>query len=141
MQIRLNDGSIIDALVNVDSSGNIIGGAGSGSGITPVLIKSLAGTNLINLKSTAGKLYGVQLCNTGATWVYVKLYDLAVLPVLATDVPKIIVGIPPGGRCEVNRPAGATFANGISLGLLGGVVDTDTTAIALSQVVGTIDIG
>ncbi len=111
-------------------------------GVAPTVVNSAASTNLTSLKAAAGQVFGVQLSNSGAAWAFLKLYNKASAPVLASDVPAMIIGIPPGGRCEVNRVMGNPFSTGIAYAIVGGATgaaNTDTTAVAVNQVVGTID--
>lgn len=111
--------------------------ATTGGTLTSKII-SAATTNATVVKASAGQVYGIQLSNSGATWAFVKLYNKATAPTVGTDATIEVIGIPPGGRCEINRPIGMPFAAGIGLAITAGFADTDTAAVAAGQVVGSI---
>lgn len=111
-------------------TGRTTGGASMGKAI------SAATTNATLLKSSAGTIYGVSASNSGASWAYLKLYNKASAPVVGTDVPVKVIGIPPGQQVQsVDPDMGVAFATGISYAITAGAADNDTTAVALNQVV------
>jgi hypothetical protein len=71
---------------------------------------------------------------------FVKLYNKATAPVLASDVPAMILPVPAAvagvpGVCTL--PIGFNgfrFALGLGIAITGAVGDTDTTAVAAGQV-------
>jgi len=98
-----------------------------------------ATTNLVNARSTAGNLFELTVSNPTATPAFVKLYNKASAPVVATDVPVMTIPIAansffsfvPGGQ-------GKRFATGISLAVTGAIAATDATAtVAGIQINGT----
>lgn len=98
-------------------------------------INSAASTNLTSVKATAGTVYGVAAFNAGAAAAYVKLYNKASAPALATDVPVLVIPVPAGTSVVFSLCAlGHRFGTGIALAITGGVADTDTTAVAAAQV-------
>lgn len=103
---------------------------------TPYTLNSAAGTNLAAIKASAGTLYGLAGFNAGAAAAFVKLYNKASAPVLATDVPVLVVPIPAGGAMPpVHLGAlGHRFAAGIAIAVTGGAADTDATAVTAAQV-------
>lgn len=103
---------------------------------TPYALNSAATTNLGAIKASAGTLFALAGSNSGAGLAYVKLYNKASAPVLATDVPALVVPIPAGGAMPpVNLGAlGHRFALGIAIAVTGGAADTDATAVAAGQV-------
>lgn len=103
---------------------------------TPYTLNSAAGNNLAAIKASAGTLYGLAGFNNGAGLAYVKLYNKATAPVLASDVPVLVVPIPAGGAMPpVNLGAlGHRFAAGIAIAVTGGAADTDATAVTAGQV-------
>lgn len=111
--------------------------ATTGGTLTSKII-SAATTNATVVKASAGQVYGIQLSNSGAAWAFVKVYNKATAPTVGTDATIEVIGIPPGGRCEINRPIGMPFAAGIGLAITAGFADTDTAAVAAGQVVGSI---
>lgn len=98
-------------------------------------INSAATTNLTSVKASAGTVFNIIASNTGAGAAYVKLYNKASAPVVASDVPVITLTIPSGGVVCVNpHMIGLRFTAGIALAITGAAVDNDATAVALGQV-------
>lgn len=80
-------------------------------------------------------MYNLVASNSGAAAAYVKLYNKASAPVLATDVPVLTIKIDAGATLPVKFGAvGHRFATGIALAITSGAADTDATAVALAQV-------
>jgi len=99
---------------------------------------STADTNTAVVKASAGQLYGWYLTNVGATPVYLKIYDKATAPTLASDTPVLTLLIPgdsAGAGANAEFTNGITFENGISIAITGAVADNDETAIAADEVV------
>ena len=108
-------------------------------GTIPYKIRSAATTNLTSIKATAGRLYGWRLKNTGAAAAYVKFYNKASAPVLATDVPVFVIDLAPGETVDQSAiTVPVSFATGIAMSITGGMADTDATAVAADQVRGTL---
>lgn len=105
------------------------------SGGTPARLVSAASTNTGFLKASAATVEYVGAQNNGAGWAYLKLYNKASAPTLASDVPIQVHGIPPGGGIVVPYPKGMVLGTGFAYAITGGTADTDTTAIAAGQVV------
>lgn len=103
---------------------------------TPYALNSAAGTNLGAIKASAGTLYTLAGFNAGAAVAFVKLYNKASAPVLATDVPVLVVPIPAGGAMPPVHlgELGHRFATGIAIAVTGGAADTDATAVTAAQV-------
>ena len=70
---------------------------------------------------------------------YVKFYNKATAPTVGTDVPVATYLIPGGtagaGVCIPLPPQGLAFSAGISFATTTGIADTDTAAVALSEVI------
>lgn len=102
-----------------------------------------ASNNLANIKSTAGNLFEITVSNPTATPIYVKLYNKATAPVVASDVPVLTIAVPATaagvGEKTINFGAiGKRFATGISIAAVGGAAATDATnAVAGVQINGT----
>lgn len=131
----------VGALPNVTvGSGQLTPQAGTtmnGSNIAKVL--SVAGTNATVIKNGVNaRLYGYQLANLTASWRYLRLYNKATAPVVGTDVPLMVVPIPPNSMTDIASTIPTTFAAGLSYAITGGVADLDTTAVAANDVVGHI---
>lgn len=107
---------------------------------TPYFLNSLATTNIgLVLTGTSG-VHALYATNTGASVAYIKLYNKATAPALATDVPEMIIPVPAAvsgvpGVAEL-KPGFAAyrFALGLGIAITGGAADTDTTAVAAGQV-------
>lgn len=120
-------------------SGSVtVSGTATATPATPTAyaLNSAATTNLAAIKASAGTLYGLAGFNAGAAAAFVKLYNKATAPVLASDVPVLVVPIPAGGAMPpVNLGAlGHRFAAGIAIAVTGGAADTDATAVTAGQV-------
>jgi hypothetical protein len=98
---------------------------------------STADTNLDTAKASAGRLYSGYVSNTNANPRFLKIYDKASNPVLASDTPKWTVMIP-GNASGVSGSIkfhGLQFSSGIAIAITGAVGDTDTTAISANEVI------
>lgn len=113
--------------------------AAVGTGTTHAKVKSAAGTNLTLVKGGAGKLFGYRFRNTTATVKYAKLYNKATMPVIGTDTPIETVVIPPNGVASYLNTIGKAFSLGLGYAITGGVGEADTTAVAVDEVVGSLD--
>jgi hypothetical protein len=111
--------------------GNATGAASS--------LKVIAGpsTNATIVKAAAGRVIGWSLGNTSSGWRYVKLHNIATLPVAGTGVARVIA-IPPGGLAQNAFDGGIGFATGIGMTIVTGSADADATAVALGDVVGEL---
>src|SRR4030042_652964 len=82
----------------------------------------------VNIKSSAGQVYGWYLYNNAVTTRYVKLYNKATAPTVGTDTPVMTIGIPPGSAANVEYNIGIPFATGIGIGATTGVADNNPGA-------------
>lgn len=96
---------------------------------------SAASTNATSVKGSAGQVYGWYLYNANAAVRYMKLYNKATSPTVGTDVPVMVVPIPPGAAANVEYHMGIAFGTGIALALTTGVADADTGAVAANEIV------
>lgn len=102
---------------------------------TPSNVNSTATTNATLVKGSAGTLYNIGASNTGAAAAFIKLYNKATAPTVGTDVPVLVLAVPAGGNVDFDLgPMGHRFSAGIGLAITNLAADTDTTAIAASQV-------
>lgn len=102
---------------------------------TTTFTNSLATTNALLIKSTAGTLWSAVVSNTSAAARFLKFFNLTVAPTVGTSVPVFTVPIPPGGTVLVNGGSnGIRFGTGISLAITGAAGDLDTTAIGAGDV-------
>lgn len=107
---------------------------------TPYFLNSAASTNgALILTGTSG-VCAFWASNTGATAAFVKLYNKATAPVVGTDVPEMIIPVPAAaggvpGVAELSPGFNAyRFPLGLGIAITGGSADSDTTAVAASQV-------
>lgn len=102
---------------------------------TPSNVNSAANTNATLVKGSAGTLFNIGASNTGGAAAFIKLYNKATAPTVGTDVPVLTLVVPAGGNVDFDLgPMGHRFATGIGLAITNLAADTDTTAVAASQV-------
>ncbi len=89
----------------------------------------------VNIKSSAGQIYGWFLFNRAASLRYVKLYNKARAPSVGADTPFMTIPLPCGGGANVNFTSGITFSHGIGIGATTGVADGDDGAPAENDVI------
>lgn len=108
--------------------------------VTSYYLNSLAGTNIGVIVATTSGVSTLYCTNSGSTPVFVKLYNKSTAPVLATDIPEMIIPIPAAvdGYPGIASPnigfIGLRFALGLGIAITGGLADNDTTAVAAGQV-------
>jgi hypothetical protein len=91
-----------------------------------------------NIKSSAGQVGGWYIYNNATSVRYVKLYDKASAPVLATDTPEMTIPIPASSAANVEFANGIEFTLGIGWAATTGVADADTGAPAANDVVANL---
>jgi len=89
----------------------------------------------INIKSSAGQIYGWFLFNDSAAVRYVKLYNKSSSPSVGSDTPFMTIPLPAGGGANVNFTSGITLSNGIGVAATTGVTDGDSGAPAANEVI------
>lgn len=107
------------------------------SGASATHVVTAATTNAAVVKAAAGKVLGWYFANTTAAWVFVKLHNLATLPVAGASVARSI-GIPPNGNASFFSEGGITFTAGIGITVVNGATDADNTAVTAAAVVGEL---
>lgn len=125
-----------------DTAGiDVIQGARStAGGVTQFRRLATADTNLAVVKASAGRVYGFSIFNNSASAKFVKLYNKATAPVVASDVPLRTIMVPAGGIAAYHVGMGlAGFSAGIAIAATGAVADTDSTALALNDLIIQID--
>lgn len=106
--------------------------------MTPIPFRNTAvASTAIAVKATAGKLFGVNLVNSNATAIYVKLYDKAAAGVAPASDKPTYTFLVPGASEWVLRGLDEPFdfQTAISVRSVTGVADTDTTAPAVSPII------
>lgn len=102
---------------------------------TTTFTNSAATTNAAAIKASAGTVWSVIASNTNAAARYLKLYNLAVAPTVGTSVPVLTVVIPPGAVVSIGGGSnGIRFATGIAIAITAAAADSDTTAVAASEI-------
>jgi hypothetical protein len=94
-----------------------------------------ASTNGLNVKASAGRVYGWYVFNTSIAAKYLKLYNLSIAPSPGTDTPLMTIPIPPGSGSNVWFAGGISFPVGIGIGITGFVSDNDTTVVSTNDVI------
>lgn len=89
----------------------------------------------VNIKSSAGQIYGWFLFNRATSVRYVKLYNKTSAPSVGGDTPFMTIPLPTGGGANVNFTSGITFSHGIGIGATTGVGDGDSGAPAANEVI------
>lgn len=133
----LLNGIVLAAGSNLIGKVNVVPTASS-NGATASKVASAATTNAVNLKATAGQLYGIHVFNKSAAVKFLKLYNLAAAPTVGTDVPIWTVPLPAGGGFSERLPNGISFSTGIAYAITGAAADADTTAVGAGDVLGLI---
>lgn len=111
---------------------NIVSSLGIPSG-TLAHKKSAAGsTNITVVKGAPTKLLAGSVKNTSAAVRYVKFYNKATVPVLASDTPVFKVALSAGETFRIADLVGIvghTFELGFGYALTTGAADNDATAV------------
>jgi len=135
--------TIIAARVNsvtgrllVDSSASLVPATSGGWSIARDI--DLDEATPANIKASAGQVGGWYLYNNAATTVYVKLYNKASAPILASDTPKMTIPVPSGGAANVEISSGIEFDTGIGWACTTGVADNDTGSPAANDMVANL---
>lgn len=124
-----------DSFVGAIANGRLLVDATAEAGWAVRHVKSAATTNSTSVKGSAGKVGGWYVFNAAAATRYLKLYNKASAPVVGTDVPVLVVPVPAGSAANVEFRRGIAFATGIAFAITGGVADSDTTAVAVNDVI------
>lgn len=93
------------------------------------------GASGVNVKASAGQVFGWYIYNNATSTRYVKIYNKATAPTVGTDVPVLTLGIPAGGAANVEYANGMALALGIGIAATTGVADANTGAPAANDVV------
>ena len=105
----------------------------------PFRLISEATTNETVVKASAGVITTISAVGMAEEAMsFLKLYDKATAPVLATDIPVMTIAIPThtqGAGIVIPIPNGLNFSNGIALALTSGIEDQNAVAVLAEQVV------
>jgi hypothetical protein len=116
-------------------SGNITNIPSTSQGASTFLRRLLsADTNAANVKNGAGVVNSIAACNDSGTKFYLKFYNKASAPTLASDVPVMTIPVPANTSVFLGcGPFGMRFATGISIAVVRGIADNDTTAVVAND--------
>lgn len=89
----------------------------------------------VNIKNSAGQIYGWFLFNNAASVRYLKLYNKSSSPSVGSDTPFMTIPLPAGAGANVNFTSGITFSSGIGIGATTGVADSDSSAPSANDVI------
>jgi hypothetical protein len=101
----------------------------SSGGSIPYHNLTAATTNFTNVKGAATQCYGLDISNTSASTIFVKLYDKATVPGTG-DTPKRTIQVPANSTVCRAYPEGVKFTAGFGWAATGLIADNDSTAIA-----------
>lgn len=109
------------------------------NGLTASRVNVTASNNLTSLKASAGQIYSIDVFNVAAYTVFLKLYNKASAPVVASDTPVWTIPIQAGGGYSKTFPAGKSFATGIAYAVVKLQADTDATNVVAGDLTGEIE--
>jgi hypothetical protein len=93
------------------------------------------GTSGVNIKASAGQVYGWFIANNASSARFVKFYNKATAPTVGTDTPVMTLEIPANASANVSFVQGIAFGTGIGIGATNLVADADTTAPSSNDLV------
>ena len=144
-KLALNDGVDIGDVdvTSISAGANLIGDVGIQGRTTGGLLmhSKLDYVNTpVDVKSSAGTVYGITVFNMTASPFYIKFYDEAVAVNRATHTPVLRFAVPAnasssGAGFVFNIPQGLAFGSQIQYAITTGVADTDTTGISSGEAV------
>lgn len=108
------------------------------NGVTPSRVNSAASNNLTSVKASAGQLYDIDVFNTAAYDVFLKFYNKASAPVVASDTPVWTVPVKAGMGYARTFPQGRAFSTGIAYAITKLQADTDATNVAAGDLTGSL---
>lgn len=103
-------------------------------GLSSTHLVSAASTNATNVKASSGQIYGWSIQNTSSSARYVKIFNKASSPTVGTDTPVLNLYIPPTSGNNFSNDTGIAFSTGIGFAITSGPTDTDSGAVAASDV-------
>ena len=109
------------------------------NGLTSSRVNAAATTNATSLKASAGNIGRIDVFNTAAYGVFLKLYNKASTPTVGTDTPVWTIPLASGGGFSADFPRGKSFSVGIAYAITKLQADSDTTVVAAGDLTGSID--
>ncbi len=101
-------------------------------------VMSAASVNATNIKASAAAIWGWSLYNTNAAVRWLKIYNKASAPTVGSDTPAFTIALKPGDTTRLIIPFATPLSIGLAFGLTTGVLDSDSTGVALNEITGTI---
>lgn len=93
-------------------------------------LTTAATTNATSVKTAAGNVFSLDVSNTSATQMFLKLYNKTSAPTVGTDIPISTIPIPANSfQSYTFGRLGKRFAAGIAFALTGAITAADTTAV------------
>lgn len=109
------------------------------NGATSSRVVSTASNNLTNLKASAGNIYEIDVFNVAAYTVFLKIYNKASAPVVASDTPIWTIPIEAGTGYSKSFAFGKSCSAGIAYAIVKLQADTDNTNVVAGDLTGSID--
>lgn len=98
---------------------------------TALSLVTAASTNLTAWRTSSLNFFEMTVFNPSAATVFVKLYNKASAPVVASDVPVVVIPVLAGQSYSVEYGRnGKRFSLGLGLAVTGAAAVTDATAVA-----------
>lgn len=124
----MNNSVVVSGTVAVSGTPNV--NLASSTAPTVHTLNSAATTNATSVKTTAGRVWSLVLCNTNAATRFFKLYAKASAPTVGTDIPILTIPVPANTALVFETGTfGLQVATGIAYAITGAAPDNDTTAI------------
>jgi len=132
--VDIGDVDILSIAAGTNSIGNVGIVPRTTGGLTTYHLVSAATTNLVNIKASAGQLFGWYIYNSNAAARKVAFHNSASAPTAGASIFFTLV-IPPTSGANVFLPMGIAFSAGISISTVTGLADSDTAAVALNDLI------
>lgn len=93
-------------------------------------------TTDVQIKASAGQLYGYYIFNASNAVRYFKLYNATTATVVVgTTTPALTIPLPSGSAANVHFPTGIAFSTAITAACTTGIADSDTGAPGANECV------
>ena len=108
--------------------------SGQGETSTYRLPSAGASTNAASIKTSEGRVYGIQGQVAAAYAVYLVLYDVNTVPVPGTTTIRKKIPLAASSVFNISFPFGIQFNNGIGVAITKLPADADTTVLVAADV-------
>lgn len=136
--VAVSGGVGVTGTVAVSSGAVTVSGTATTTPVTPTpyALTTAASTNTGAIKASAGSLFELTVFNSSGATVYVKIYNKASAPTLASDVPIFVMPVAAGAFTVASfGHLGKRFSTGIAIAVTGAAAFTDATNIAANVLV------